>query len=113
MKRTKKFVEAEKVALEIGVYVDDDIYKNLEKNNYFWDSKNQNWFKGVEPNPPTNLIYVRVWADAEKVEADANNVIQSMQTSDYVLEDKTEIYSCRPPKQLEGRIYLTFSRSKS
>ncbi len=35
MKRTKKFIAAEKLALKIGIVIDDEIYENLELNNYF------------------------------------------------------------------------------
>ena len=37
MRRTKKFVAAEAIALEIGVAIDEDIYQNLQQNNYFWN----------------------------------------------------------------------------
>ena len=33
-----------------------------------------------------------------------------MNSLGYQLEEKSELYSCRPPKQLEAKIYLTFSR---
>ncbi len=110
MKRTPKFIAAEKLALEIGLPIDDDLYSKLEANNWFWDSKQQWWVKGEEPDPPSNLIKIRIWADKDKVNTDVNNLIQAMDSLGYQLEEKSELYHCRPPKQLEARIYLTFSR---
>ena len=110
MKRTKKFIAAEKLALKIGIVIDDEIYENLEFNNYFWDSKQGIWFEGDLPDPPTNLLKIRIWADKELVQSDCDRIIEAL--DNYTLQDKSEIYLCRPPKQLEGRIYLTFTRSK-
>ena len=111
MKRTKKFVAAEKIALEIGVNIDEDIYHNLEQNNYFWDSNQGEWIRGEPPHPPTNLIKIRVWADSKTIKRDCDNIIHSLSSNGFVLEEGSEPYICRPPKQLESRIYLTFRRN--
>ncbi len=113
MKRTRKFVAAEKIAFKIGLVIDDQIYENLQFNNYFWDSKQGIWFEGDEPEPPTNLLKIRAWAEQKFVQSDANNIIQALETLGYRIEEKSEEYTCRPPKQLEARIYLTFTRSKN
>ena len=111
MKRTKKFIAAEEIASEIGVKIDEDIYQNLEQNNYFWDSENGKWIQGEEPDPPTNLIKIRLWADGEKVKQDCDKLLHALENNGFVLEERSEPYVCRPPKQRESRIYLTFSRN--
>ena len=111
MKRTKKFIAAEKIALEIGLVIDDQIYDSLQFNNYFWDSKQGIWFEGDEPDPPTNLLKIRVWADQKFVQSDAGRIIQALEKLGYKIGEKSDEYTCRPPKQLEARIYLTFTRS--
>jgi len=111
MKRTKKFIAAEETALEIGINVDSDIYKNLEQYNYFWDSNQGEWLQGEEADPPTNFIKIRVWADGKKLEEDCKKILHAL-ASDFILEEISEPYSCSPPKQLESRIYLILSRRK-
>ena len=109
MKRTKKFVAAEETALKIGINVDSDIYKNLEAANYFWDSESGKWSQGEEPDPPSRLLKIRVWADTEKIQQDCEEIFEALDPW-FILEEQSEPYTCRPPKQLESRIYLTFSR---
>ncbi len=111
MKRTRKFVAAEAIALEIGVEVNDDIYRNLEQYNYFWNSEEGEWYKAGSPDLPTNLIRIRLWADGEKVKQDCDKLLHALASQGFVLEERSEPYACRPPKQLESRIYLTFSRN--
>ena len=112
MKRTKKYVAAEAIALALGIEVNDDIYRNLEQHNYFWHSEEGDWFKAGPPEPPTNLIRIRLWADGEKVKEDCDILLHALKGHGFVLEERSEPYACRPPKQLESRIYLTFSREK-
>ena len=111
MKRTKKFVAAEAIALEIGVAIDEDIYQNLQQNNYFWNSDRGQWIQGEEAHPPTNLIKIRVWANGETIKEDCDLIIASLESRGFVLQEGSQPYICRPPKQLESRIYLTFSRN--
>ncbi len=111
MKRTRKFIAAESLASKIGVTIDDDIYQNLEKNNYFWDSDDGEWIQGQAPDLPTNLIKIRIWADGEKIKQDCDKLLHALANQGFVLEERSEPYACRPPKQLESRIYLTFSRN--
>ena len=110
MKRTKKYVAAEAIALEIGVPINDDIYQNLQENNYFWDSDLGEWIPRGE-NPTSNEIEIRICSDSKKVSEDCDRIIQILSKQGLTLEDKSQPYICRPPKQLKSRIYLTFSRN--
>ncbi|MGK7892944.1 MAG: hypothetical protein AB4372_04700 [Xenococcus sp. (in: cyanobacteria)] len=110
MKRTRKYVAAEKTALEIVLELNDDIYQNLQENNYFWDSEEGEWIEGEAAHPPTKLIKIRVWADSKTIKQDCDLIIHSLASNGFVLEEGSQPYICRPPKQLESRIYLTFSR---
>lgn len=84
------------------------LYHDLNQKNWFWNSKTGVWEQGEPAQKPTELVYVRVWADTEKVEQAASDVAGEMQRRDYRLVDRSETYPCRPPKQLESRIYLKF-----
>lgn len=63
-------------------------------------------------DPPSNLIRVRLWADASHVEQLADTVTQMLETSGYRVLERSN-YPCRPPKQLEARVYLTIARVAS
>lgn len=110
MKRTKKYIAAEIIANKLGVSIDKNIYLKLQENNYFWDSDKGEWFLGQEAEPATELVKIRVWADRAKIDRDCLAIIASLEEFDFALEEKSEPYLCRPPKQNEARIYLTFRR---
>lgn len=111
MRRTKKFIKAEKTAVNLNLaFTDENLYQALQDNNYFWDSDQGVWFEGDLPDPPTNLIKVRVWSDGERNNTDVVSIIKALGAVGFIFEEKSEPYKCRPPKQLESRTYLTFSR---
>lgn len=86
-------------------------YKRLMDAGYMWDSKTQVWLNlGNEPaDKPTQMIRVRVWTDASKVDDAANVVVAAMQDRFHLVE-RSDPYPCRPPKQAESRVYLSFLR---
>jgi hypothetical protein len=51
---------------------------------------------------------VRVWADKNKVENAADLFIENVESMGLKLLERSNSYPCRPPNQLESRIYLTF-----
>lgn len=112
MKQTKKYTKA----CEIATLTHDNqesLYKQLNALGFFWDSKIQNWLRDDRlADAPTNLIRVRVWAATEKVEQAADCFIEACGEYDLKLQEKSEPYQCRPPKQGESRIYLTFTDNK-
>lgn len=110
-KRTRKYVAAIETAEGLGIVATDEaeaLYQALNAKNFFWDATDGRWVPGSEPEPATDLIRVRVWAEASKVEDVANSLVRRMNGAGYSLIEKSEPYPCRPPKQLESRIYLTF-----
>lgn len=86
------------------------LYQRLNKAGFMWDSTDQEWLElASEPaNPPTPLVMVRVWSNAETVEAMADTVEVLLGGEGYVLVKRNGPYLCRPPKQLEARMYLEF-----
>ena len=88
----------------------DTLYEALEENGYFWNAEAKEWENcgGQEPDDPTPYLLVRVWADIDEVETHAARIIRLFQENGYILPEKSKVYPCRPPKQLEGRIYLRF-----
>ena len=49
---------------------------------------------------------IRVWADRELVEDWTDEIVRFLERAGWDMVDRSEVYVCRPPKQLEGRIYL-------
>ncbi len=63
-----------------------------------------------EADPPTELIRLRVWADARFVEQVADECVFAVAAKGLRLVEKSDPYNCRPPKQLEARVYLSFMK---
>jgi hypothetical protein len=116
MRRTAKYVVAEGAAkilrLEWGTA--EELYELLKKEGYMWDSKTGRWLYLPEmaADEPSKLIKVRVWAELGAVEAAADTLVAALPHLGGELVDRSEIYPCRPPKQKEGRVYLTFKPKK-
>lgn len=92
----------------------EELYSLLQQHGYFWNSKARVW-EFHEPEaaePPTPLIMIRVWADAEitpKVADDLQYALDNYpRTAGWRLIKRSDAYLCRPPKQREARIYLEF-----
>jgi len=113
---TIKYSAAIRLAYSLRIDSSEDrntLYDELAKRGYMWDSKQARWVELVdEPaNPPSRLVNIRVWADMDSVEQVADDLARAMQRSGLRLEKRSQVYPCRPPQQLEGRIYLVFARS--
>jgi hypothetical protein len=109
--RTRKYVIAVETAKGLNLLIPETaeaLYTALNHRNFFWDREENRWVPGSEPDEPTDRIRIRVWAESSKVSEVANNLIRRMTQAGYVLTEKSEPYLCRPPKQAESRIYLTF-----
>lgn len=113
-KMTAKYRVALVVAHHLVLPAIDDqeqLYRALGDRGYFWDSKSQRWEENLEPaDAPTDLVRVRVWTGTGSVRDTAYDIRGAMGGCGYELVDATEPYQCRPPKQLESRIYLTFRK---
>lgn len=110
-KQTKKYLAAVGTASGLGISIGDDadhLYRELNQKNFFWDSKDGRWVPGSAPEPATALIRIRVWADTDKVGDAANVLTRRLIDSGFNLLEQSQPYMCRPPNQLESRIYLTF-----
>ena len=92
----------------INIEKQDEVYGALQERGYMWDSEQKEWIElANEPaDEPTKLVMVRVWADLEVVQEAADEVIKSLKRKGFDLVETSPVYPCRPPKQLEGRIYL-------
>ena len=115
-KMTVKYSAAMHLAYSLQVSPSEDqnsLYGELAKRGYWWDSKQAKWVDLVdEPaNPPTRLVNIRVWADKDAVEQMADDLVRAMQYCNLQLEKRSQVYPCRPPQQLEGRVYLMFKRA--
>jgi len=110
---TMKFSGALQKAGEIGIKVlpdlnQDSLYAQLNQHGYWWNSRTKSWEEGEHPHAPTELLNVRVWSDANTVEEFADDVVMQLEKIHFQLMERSEVYICRPPKQLEGRVYLKF-----
>ena len=111
-RQTRKYVSAMRIAETLGIESRDsqeNLYDDLNSRGYFWESDQGEWQRTTEPpDPVTEVLRIRVWADAVKVEAMADQVVAALVASGNEILDISKPYPCRPPKQLESRIYLTF-----
>ncbi|WP_009631038.1 hypothetical protein [Synechocystis sp. PCC 7509] len=109
MKQTKKYTKACEIAT-LNHETQESLYKQLNGLGFFWDCKSQKWERDDRiADPPTDLVRVRVWAATDKVEQAAQCLIESAQAYGLKLQEESEPYQNRPPKQNESRIYLTFT----
>lgn len=108
MKKTKKYQSALDI-LTFPHNIQDELYSELNRLGWFWNPKTQKWERDDSlPNPASELIRIRIWADSSKVADVADLCIEGMEEKGFSLIEKSTPYQCRPPKQLESRIYLTF-----
>jgi hypothetical protein len=113
MRQTKKYVAAVETSKKSGLRdwaTQEGLYELLKCNGYMWDSKTGEWLYLPEmaADAPSPLIKMRVWADMDVVKMVADTIASAMPHLGGELVDRSEGYPCRPPKQLEGRVYLTF-----
>lgn len=113
MKQTKKYSSACEIAT-LNHENQESLYKQLNNLGFFWNSKLQNWVRDDRiADPPSDLIRIRVWAATDKVKQAASIFTESAQQYGLKLQEQSEPYQNRPPKQNESRIYLTFTNSES
>lgn len=111
-KQTAKYRAAREVGNTFGIPANveaEALYDKLREAGYDWDSRMQVWNKMPAPNPPSRLIRLRVWADGEVVEDIADDLVRFLGAHGLQCDERSAAYPCRPPQQLESRIYLTFS----
>lgn len=111
-KMTAKYSSALTVARQEKIStagIQEDLYQSLQEIGYFWNSDRKEWEHHAieEADDPTPFVLVRVWADAEIVEDVADDVTKGLKRL-YNLVERSQPYPCRPPKQLESRVYLRF-----
>lgn len=111
-KQTRKYKTACELADQLNISDrtnQERLYHLLNEQNYYWDSGTQAWqLLQQDAKPPTELIHVRVLAEASRVEGAAYQVRLGLEEQGYIFLEESEPYTCRPPKQLESRIYLSF-----
>lgn len=96
-------------AKEVQRFEDQEhLYQRIVKEGWMWDSDQKEWIelKNEPADEPTRLVMVRVWADLEVVQEAADEVERALKRKKFNLVEKSPVYPCRPPKQLEGRVYL-------
>lgn len=122
-KNTAKYKGAKQVVMFRGLSDAEDavrrgdqeeVYDVLNALGFFWNSKTQEWEEHDlgDADDPTPLVMIRVWADIDIVEDAADDVARNIQKSmPLQLVQKSKVYQNRPPKQLEGRVYLQFVKT--
>ncbi|WP_414574262.1 hypothetical protein [Nostoc sp. CCY 9925] len=108
MKRTQKYSKACQV-LKVPHQTQEELYAELNRLGWYWQAAKKEWERDDTPaKEATKLIRVRVWANKDKVEDAAELFIESIEGMGLKLLEKSNPYPCRPPNQLESRVYLTF-----
>ena len=116
-RQTAKYTGAMRAILKLDVpdrkvielsWNQEKLYDYLQNAGYFWNSKAKQWeyHPPEKADPPTELVMVRVWADADQVDDAARRVAAALLP--WRLIEQSKPYPCRPPKQKESRIYLKF-----
>ena len=80
----------------------EELYQALAKQTGFWECA-----PIEDADAPSQFVRLRVWADAEIVEDFAGDIAGALEALGFKLAEKSPAYPCRPPKQLEARVYLT------
>lgn len=113
MRKTQKYTKACELAT-LPHQDQDSLYKQLNEIGFFWNSKLQQWERDDRlAEKPSDLIRIRVWAAGDKVGQAADIFIESAGQYGLKLQERSEAYPCRPPKQADSRIYLTFTERES
>lgn len=117
---TKKYKTALEIAIEateIASPYDLDqeaLYSALNKQGFFWSTDKVKWVwedcqKADPPSPPSNTLKVRVWAPIDMVSDMADGIAAgTFAALGLKTLEKSPVYPCWPPKQLDGRVCLTF-----
>lgn len=112
MKQTRKFVSAEKLYRKLGLTqryrTQDALYELLGEQNYYWDRKAQRWQDGGESDPPSTVISIRITTGYDRLNEVAEVLIEALGEYELELIEQSKPYPCRPPKQNDSRMYLTF-----
>lgn len=88
----------------------ETLYTALGEHNHHWNSETGQWenYAAMDADPPSDLLRVRVWAAHEETPGIAAIIAAAMANNGFRLAEHSEPYPCRPPKQAESRIYLSF-----
>jgi len=114
MRVTEKYRKALRlgVPLKITTKEREQLYLQLNQKSYFWNSEKKKWEKiSTEAKPPTELIKIRIWADARITETVSSELIEALAQKGLRITNKSKNYLCRPPENLESRIYLEFIKN--
>ena len=103
-KQTRKYTTAAVLGDSLSITELDNqetLYRLLNEAGHYWDASTQAWQQlNQEADPPTELIRVRVLAEASKVEGAAYQMRVAMEEQGYIFLEQSLPYFCRPPKQL-------------
>ena len=81
MRITKKYRKATQIGKSLKLKIltisdREELYLQLNKESYFWNSEKREWEKiSAKADPPTELIKIRIWADARITESVASELI--------------------------------------
>ena len=108
MKKTAKYSKACQV-LTFPHEHQEQLYSELNRLGWYWQPKKKEWERDDTPaKAATKLVRVRVWAAKDSVENAAELFLEGAEGNGLRLIEKSPPYPCRPPNQLESRIYLVF-----
>lgn len=113
---TEKYRKAVQIGHPLKITTKDreELYQQLNKNSYFWNSERKKWEKiSTTANPPTELIKVRIWADARITETVASELIEALAKKGLRVMNCSKPYLCRPPEHLESRMYIEFVKESN
>ena len=108
MRQTEKYRKACEI-LTFPHSTQDQLYSELNRLGFFWNSKQKSWDRDDRLAQPLSGIFrIRVLCDSNKVKDFAAIVSEAIEGYGFNLVETSQPYLCRPPKQNEARIYLSF-----
>jgi hypothetical protein len=112
MKQTRKFASAEKLYNKLSLTQkyrsQDALYEILGEQGYYWERKAQRWQDGGESHPPSTVISISVSTGYDRLSEVAEILTEALEGYDLELIEQSRAYPCRPPKQNDSKMYLTF-----
>ena len=108
MRKTQKFRYAARLYYQLKLTEkfnnQEQLYSLLISNNYYWNSQEKIWEKGGIPEPPSELVKIRITCDRDRLDS----VVKNMSIKGLYLLEISDPFPCRPPRQNDIRVYLSF-----
>jgi hypothetical protein len=116
IKRTAKYVAAVEMAYRLGLALArkhssaDQVYDELQRSGFYWDSKPKAWQQSPEVDPlremDKSLIRVRVTAHMIVLDDCVNRVLNALKPEGFTVQEVSKAYPNVRDTDGAGRVYI-------